>query len=59
VFSAAIYLLDVVLCHFFSFFFLFIYLFFETIIKEGAVKGTVYDINWLLIVKVQNMVWLA
>jgi len=59
VFSAAICLLGMALCHFFSFSFLFIYLFFETVIKEGAVKETVYDINWLLIVKVQNMVWLA
>jgi len=46
-----------VLCHFFSFsFYLSV---FETIIKEGVMKENVYDINWLLIVKVQNMVWLA
>ena len=44
-----------VLCHFFSF----LFTFFETIVKERAMQEIVYDINWLLIVKMQNMVWLA
>jgi hypothetical protein len=49
------YLLSMVLYHFFSLpIYLSIYQFFKIIMKEGALQEIVYDMNWLLIVKVHN-----